>query len=121
MHLLLCSFIFFLMIRRPPRSTRTDTLFPDTTLFRSGLGRYGIATEQISDIHFLDIVHLHPSTGQIREIRHATHVKRKAFQEIQNLPTTRTSRRSEEHTSELQSLMRISYAVFCLKKNKIHT
>src|SRR3546814_3288322 len=72
------------MIRRPPRSTRTDTLFPYTTLFRSPLRQ----------IH----------TGPIH-LRHLSW--RNSF-----------ARRSEEHTSELQSLMRISYAVFCLKKKK---
>src|SRR3546814_7832344 len=80
----LSIFLFFFMIRRPPRSTRTDTLFPYTTLFRSCL------------------VGLAQSKG-----RHFTHL----------LLQTRFSR-SEEHTSELQSLMRISYAVFCLKKKK---
>src|SRR3546814_1212445 len=85
-------FSVFLMIRQPPRSTRTDTLFPYTTLFRS-----------------------HPpwAHGGIE----------------QNAPVARSwpyrhfsdrRLRSEEHTSELQSLMRISYAVFCLKKKNIH-
>src|SRR3546814_4934446 len=77
------------MIRRPPRSTRTDTLFPYTTLFRS-----------------LD----RPSRGQRRRAR--TQDARRT-----NPRGARTAR-SEEHTSELQSLMRISYAVFCLKKKK---
>src|SRR3546814_9243057 len=79
------------MIRRPPRSTRTDTLFPYTTLFRSvagGLDRRG----QAPPLH---------GSGAIRPIA-CTGLLRRA--------------RSEEHTSELQSLMRISYAVFCLKK-----
>src|SRR3546814_6556652 len=81
------------MIRRPPRSTRTDTLFPYTTLFRSrlheaGLHRVTTVTGESSDAERQDAL-----TG-----------------------------RSEEHTSELQSLMRISYAVFCLKKkNKTTT
>src|SRR3546814_3984252 len=79
------SFFFFLMIRRPPRSTRTDTLFPYTTLFRSGRDR-----PEPDLLQWLDLVAL----GTVR---------------------------SEEHTSELQSLMRISYAVFCLKKKKNHT
>src|SRR6056297_4080381 len=73
-------FFFFLMIRPPPRSTRTDTLFPYTTLFRShatGVLGYTSPRPQIGD-----------------------------------------RARSEEHTSELQSLRRISYAVFCLKKKK---
>src|SRR3546814_2876596 len=78
------------MIRRPPRSTRTDTLFPYTTLFRSILG-LGIA----------------PTLEKPAEIgRGVAHHHHRAGLET----------RSEEHTSELQSLMRISYAVFCLKK-----
>src|SRR3546814_3413757 len=89
-----CVFFFFLMIRRPPRSTRTDTLFPYTTLFRSlqadGL-RAGEVLEEL--LHVLD---LGAAPAIDRE-------------------------RSEEHTSELQSLMRISYAVFCLKKKKKYT
>src|SRR3546814_20666786 len=79
-------YFFFLMIRRPPRSTRTDTLFPYTTLFRSH--RFGKE-------HFFG--------NKTIEQGHAGH----------------GGGRSEEHTSELQSLMRISYAVFCLKKKKI--
>src|SRR3546814_20202579 len=86
----LCMF-FFLMIRLPPRSTRTDTLFPYTTLFRSDscLGRASAKSARPQS----------RSTSSMRASRAA-------------LP----SLRSEEHTSELQSLMRISYAVFCLKK-----
>src|SRR3546814_13988048 len=75
---------FFLMIRRPPRSTRTDTLFPYTTLFRSPAA----AGEGLSRLCAMGGL-----SGP---------------------------RRSEEHTSELQSLMRISYAVFCLKKKNIN-
>src|SRR3546814_8667450 len=87
------SFIFFLMIRRPPRSTRTDTLFPYTTLFRSAVA--------------LDATH-----QVLLKPEHVTEFFR---------VSGRISDRSEEHTSELQSLMRISYAVFCLKKKKQHT
>src|SRR3546814_18953808 len=76
---------FFLMIRRPPRSTRTDTLFPYTTLFRSKM--IMIDPKMLELSVYDDIPHL-------------------------LAPVVR----SEEHTSELQSLMRISYAVFCLKK-----
>src|SRR3546814_4697085 len=84
-------FIFyFLMIRRPPRSTRTDTLFPYTTLFRSHRHRY---TGRGAAQDFRTLLH-----DQGRRQGH------------------RARARSEEHTSELQSLMRISYAVFCLKK-----
>src|SRR3546814_959730 len=82
------------MIRRPPRSTRTDTLFPYTTLFRSK--RMGSR-----------------STGCYCAI--AFNILRHA------ICAAWAKRRSEEHTSELQSLMRISYAVFCLKKKKNKT
>src|SRR3546814_1935829 len=92
--------VFFLMIRRPPRSTRTDTLFPYTTLFRSPdafevvlsaidrqIGAPPVRNPLIGD---------RPSRADARDL----------------------VGRSEEHTSELQSLMRISYAVFCLKKKR---
>src|SRR3546814_15530773 len=97
---------FFLMIRRPPRSTRTDTLFPYTTLFRS------------------------PATGDPRRFRRESRTQGTSCRcpcdwsnrsSVASLSTwrrgpARAPWRSEEHTSELQSLMRISYAVFCLKK-----
>src|SRR3546814_10154866 len=85
------------MIRRPPRSTRTDTLFPYTTLFRSGLPR----PRRHLPGRGRGVVGGRPGAhpGGARAHRHAGLL-----------------RRSEEHTSELQSLMRISYAVFCLKK-----
>src|SRR3546814_10635308 len=86
--------IFFLMIRRPPKSTRTDTLFPYTTLFRS------LVRVRLHE-HVDPGVHPGPYLG--RPV--ARHL-------VDPLPVGR----SEEHTSELQSLMRISYAVFCLKK-----
>src|SRR3546814_11437087 len=95
---------FFLMILRPPRSTRTDTLFPYTTLFRS----LGAAARSGPGVFlqalFLAQVAHQPGRGHGagRQAGHAD--------ELFEL-------RSEEHTSELQSLMRISYAVFCLKKN----
>src|SRR3546814_2147833 len=88
------SYIFFLMIRRPPRSTRTDTLFPYTTLFRSRSGEP-----------------CNSRTGQSRCLR----VRPPPIRGRQAIPGRAI--RSEEHTSELQSLMRLSYAVFCLKKN----
>src|SRR3546814_12533419 len=92
---------FFLMIRRPPRSTRTDTLFPYTTLFRSTIG--------IADTGWRDQSPTRCSAAQkYKQLR-----ERGAFGRG-NMRYHFV--RSEEHTSELQSLMRISYAVFCLKK-----
>src|SRR3546814_13241104 len=91
-------FCFFLMIRRPPRSTRTDTLFPYTTLFRSIIA----AGSQSVKLPFLpDDERIVDSTGALQ---------------LRGIP--KKMLRSEEHTSELQSLMRISYAVFCLKKKR---
>src|SRR3546814_5613760 len=100
------------MIRRPPRSTRTDTLFPYTTLFRSRL-----------------------RTGNRQHIPDARRIGNDADAQIPPVPRPAEGlpiinggahvgngrHRSEEHTSELQSLMRISYAVFCLKKKKTTT
>src|SRR3546814_1311551 len=90
------------MIRRPPRSTRTDTLFPYTTLFRSG----GAC--------------LRPARRGHRSCPIASASARRCAR-ILEVARRPGSGRSEEHTSELQSLMRISYAVFCLKKKKIPT
>src|SRR3546814_1791853 len=108
-----CYFFFFLMIRRPPRSTRTDTLFPYTTLFRSeradrdtGAGGRLRSRRQRPHRHCRPVVQPGRRVGQSRAGPVHLH----------------GGNRSEEHTSELQSLMRISYAVFCLKKkNKITT
>src|SRR3546814_3905258 len=86
--------VFFLMIRRPPRSTRTDTLFPYTTLFRSVSSSRAI---------------LYASGGD--DYAEAAATAAKSLRDEIN-----RHRRSEEHTSELQSLMRNSYAVLCLKK-----
>src|SRR3546814_2928537 len=97
---------FFLMIRRPPRSTRTDTLFPYTTLFRSDYN--GSANRR-------------PRPGRNRAHGHAARGRKgsdRAAQDTRHSAHDHAFRRSEEHTSELQSLMRISYAVFCLKKKK---
>src|SRR3546814_8379540 len=101
------------MIRRPPRSTRTDTLFPYTTLFRSPA--YVVASLTVLSFIRLKIIaqrfHVR-SSGLVMSVNLFVI----QFTDITN-PELRT--RSEEHTSELQSLMRISYAVFCLKKKKI--
>src|SRR3546814_4653641 len=103
------------MIRRPPRSTRTDTLFPYTTLFRSP-----------SSVKVAHIVHRHavavlsslsiPLDGFVVVLRHTLAVCIHQPKVILRAGNTILCKRSEEHTSELQSLMRISYAVFCLKK-----
>src|SRR3546814_5210614 len=95
------------MIRRPPRSTRTDTLFPYTTLFRSErLTLSDFAMDVDKNGRFLRY--------RLRE-RHSTQLSRVI---VDGLQIMAARIRSEEHTSELQSLMRISYAVFCLKKKK---
>src|SRR3546814_5609288 len=100
------------MIRRPPRSTRTDTLFPYTTLFRSVRRAEAFSTYLIiTDTPFQrrnGALSLYPNWWPSRE---------RGFQRTRHT-TAKTLPRSEEHTSELQSLMRISYAVFCLKKKK---
>src|SRR3546814_10656415 len=93
--------IYFLIILRPPRSTRTDTHFPYTPLFRSpGQGSRNI--ERVAE----------PDRVECQRILSAGNCLVRRFE---------AARRSEEHTSELQSLMRISYAVFCLKKKNITT
>src|SRR3546814_5494963 len=98
-------YFFFLMIRRPPRSTRTDTLFPYTTLFRS---RFTRTVEQV--------MRTPEGTGRPRQPRDLGGNRRGDRKIARLARLTPTVIRSEEHTSELQSLMRISYAVFCLKK-----
>src|SRR3546814_10798449 len=113
---MLCRLFFFLLIiRRPPRSTRTDTLFPYTTLFRSrhthvvlarrasGVGGMPL-TQPPSIMGLATAAGIGLLIGLVRERANAEHPIQTA--------------RSEEHTSELQSLMRISYAVFCLKKKQ---
>src|SRR3546814_9668144 len=108
------------MIRRPPRSTRTDTLFPYTTLFRSKVpsihvrvGGDNVALPQSPTETLLD-----------RDLLAGSHLVRRRDQQAVRMRADVAHRdhrdRSEEHTSELQSLMRISYAVFCLKKKKNH-
>src|SRR3546814_21058533 len=99
--------VFFLMIRRPPRSTRTDTLFPYTTLFRSRFCGANVAQAVARDI--LYEVQRSYSPGRIGFGGQKLH---------QDVIILQIQHRSEEHTSELQSLMRISYAVFCLKTKK---
>src|SRR3546814_5236092 len=103
------------MIRRPPRSTRTDTLFPYTTLFRSALGvdlDHGLADALllvdllVGDLHAEGVAIEGDRLVQVRD----------GDADVVDADEQVLGDRSEEHTSELQSLMRISYAVFCLKK-----
>src|SRR3546814_11672634 len=107
-----CRVRFFLMIRLPPRSTRTDTLFPYTTLFRSRVrgGRGGRAGDE--PFHPVG-VERHALGGLDHQPKYRRHGVLAIF-----AGQAAGGDRSEEHTSELQSLMRISYAVFCLKKKK---
>src|SRR3546814_6680869 len=101
--------MFFLMIRRPPRSTRTDTRFPYTTLFRS-------LDEQGNVLTPLDHDSLRSAVEKLR--RDGIEAAAVCFLHSYRNGAHEKAVRSEEHTSELQSLMRISYAVFCLKKKK---
>src|SRR3546814_6382632 len=113
-------FFFFLMIRRPPRSTRTDTLFPYTTLFRSSpamtsssvpLCRQYIITRSFCKVLQVDLGGAFAPAGDAPSPGQSL-IPEGSFMSY----NVQITQRSEEHTSELQSLMRISYAVFCLKK-----
>src|SRR3546814_3681647 len=113
------------MIRRPPRSTRTDTLFPYTTLFRS----YIAESDRVRKVSPSGIISTVAGTGSISYPRFLGDGGPATQAEIEPRALAvgpdatiyiADTGRSEEHTSELQSLMRISYAVFCLKK-KTHT
>src|SRR3546814_8680297 len=123
--------LFCLMLRRPPRSTRTDTRFPYTTLFRS-IGRLDLPAGRADlrrqlahrgDVlfhHLATVFGLMPrATGVLRGIcRVAGDLLGGGAKFVDRRRHAVGATRSEEHTSELQSLMRISYAVFCLKKKK---
>src|SRR3546814_3357516 len=102
---------FFLMIRRPPRSTRTDTLFPYTTLFRS-------VNTNISSLNAQKNLAMSQSKLATAISRLSSGMRINSAKDDAAGLAISTRFRSEEHTSELQSLMRISYAVFCLKKKK---
>src|SRR3546814_9989465 len=135
---MLCLLFFFLMIRRPPRSTRTDTLFPYTTLFRSYRGSVTSTKLKVSAIDVFsagdfsggdgceDIVLRDASRGVYKRVivKDDRIVGAVLYGDTADgswyfdLLKKQEDVRSEEHTSELQSLMRISYAVFCLKKKK---
>src|SRR3546814_10461865 len=104
--------MFFLMIRRPPRSTRTDTLFPFTTLFRFHF-------HDVSELVIFDAVRgSFLADGRRHAVAGGTVVFAPSMRH-HDYELAPGAKRSEEHTSELQSLMRISYAVFCLKKKMI--
>src|SRR3546814_2049450 len=117
------------MIRRPPRSTRTDTLFPYTTLFRSRLQPFPLAGQRAGVLLAVPARITQPGVRFV-EAAAGEPVEGVAFEQHLGLDRRRLEEaaaagfdlghgRSEEHTSELQSLMRISYAVFCLKKKNI--
>src|SRR3546814_7281583 len=113
-------FFFFLMIRRPTRSNRTATLFPDTTLFRSAeIDPEAWRAVQRDPVRMIGAVgparfdELARDSAFVGRVEHAAAGLRAYLAE--------PSWRSEEHTSELQSLLRISYAVFCLKKTNNNT
>src|SRR3546814_1841989 len=109
------------MIRRPPRSTRTDTLFPYTTLFRSDDHHPRLCAAAHPDRNRGQELHAHGADGHPRPaVRlHSLANLRSGHDRDMAVEARRgEGGRSEEHTSELQSLMRTSYAVFCLKKKK---
>src|SRR3546814_1987663 len=127
---LLVICFFFLMIRRTPRSTRTDTLFPYTTLFRSlrpcltAAPHHPFIGGEAFQRHRPARVHparrnadfrAEPELAAIGELRRCVHHHDRRVDALKEVF------RSEEHTSELQSLMRLSYAVFCLKKKNNNT
>src|SRR3546814_9625304 len=116
------------MIRRPPRSTRTDTLFPYTTLFRSrDLGAFILIDRQTNgtvaagtlDFALRRAGNIHWQHLEVDKSARAL-IKHQAPRCVWFTGLSGSGKRSEEHTSELQSLMRSSYAVFCLKKKKNH-
>src|SRR3546814_6872089 len=110
--------VFFLMRRRPPRSTRTVTLFPDTTLFRSRLMDYqdvryaALYLDRLEAVAALDAEPFELTAETARYLA--------LWMSYEDTVRVAHTERSEEQTSELQSLMRISYAVFCLKKKQLH-
>src|SRR3546814_18752882 len=114
------------MTRRPPRSTRTDTLFPYTTLFRSAELPIAMAVTTVNRFCGSSMQAIHMAAGAIQldageaficaGIESMSRVPMAGFNPLLHPGLAERFPRSEEHTSELQSLMRISYAVFCLKK-----
>src|SRR3546814_4210088 len=109
------------MIRRPPRSTRTDTLFPYTTLFRSDQGTLELrdGAEHVKGEHATRRCRVDALGQRHQPDLLALQILGRGDQLLER--AGEAAERSEEHTSELQSLMRISYAVFCLKKKNTHS
>src|SRR3546814_9950165 len=110
--------MFFLSIRRPPRSTRTATLFPYTTLFRSWLWEAKLSSRGMDaftppwpGLYIVEVVYLKKDPGEFKGTAYEAERHRATLA----VSVRQRPERSEEPTSELQSLMRISYAVFCLK------
>src|SRR3546814_15105023 len=114
---MLLFIFFFLMIRRPPRSTRTDTLFPYTTLFRSH--RCNPFSQRECCQGFIAGAQAERVYRRVQSANH-THGPRENLSGEGGAVLGIALPRSEEHTSELHSLMRISYAVFCLKKKNTY-
>src|SRR3546814_9165243 len=111
------------MIRLPPRSTRTDTLFPYTTLFRSDDGLQTLVGDDVEQLEcrtcragFALFPLAHGRSGGMQVVCKHRLAEFQSFAQALDVGRTELPHRSEEHTSELQSLMCISYAVFCLKK-----
>src|SRR3546814_5843270 len=113
------SVCFFFMIRRPPRSTRADTLVPYTTLCRSRIPPIVAGADDREEMRALYRATGAAAFGLALRVLH----RRGAAEDVvrEGCRRARAAQRSEEHTSELQSLMRISYAVFCLKKKREST
>src|SRR3546814_3037593 len=114
------------MIRPPPRSTRTDTLFPYTTLFRSACGQFRVRERAALEGHrqaFEAVVRVHVATVaarlDVQRVLRVPGLAHVAVDDEAQRGVLAVEPRSEEHTYELQSLMRITYAVFCLKKKRI--
>src|SRR3546814_5047025 len=113
------TIFFVLTIRRPPRSTRTDTLFPYTTLFRpQAVRRADPRLDRAASAEAEVLVTPRPAQGGALRPDERRGDRAGVLAASLGIDERRFALRSEEHTSELQSLMRISYAVFCLKKKK---
>src|SRR3546814_4164819 len=109
------------MKRRPPRSTRTDPLFPYTTLFRSPIRREVAGEPRPRSPALVDRAHDRIDAQETDAAQQERNHRRLELVATSKAAGRHRAARSEEHTSELQSLMRISYAVFCLKKKNYHT